>query len=241
MRLGKTELLAVLGFASLFILGCTHPRAWLYSPQAAVDQPPRTTKAVLVAPFTDERRAENINRVWCYLLPFCPYGLQDLERPERLTPHIHSGAWQFDPAHDIGQAIAEEISRARLFGSVVTEEDLTNPRQGFILRGTIVSTRYEATIVSYGLSVLGSNLWLLGLPMGSKRETLAVRLQLEDQPSRRVYLQQVYRTQADEGWVSLYALPEDFSYDRLLQTLVPTILKDLERALTDTRLDVPAS
>jgi hypothetical protein len=235
MRGGKTQGFCVLGLASLLVLGCTHPRAWIYLPHAAVDQAPRTTRAVIIPPFVDERSAKNSNRVLCYVVPLCPYGWQDLEQPERATSHIHSGVWRFDPAHDLAQALADEISHARLFGSVVTKEEQEGQRD-FILRGTLVSTRYEATLVSYGLSVLGPNLWLLGLPLGSMRETLAFRLRLEDQRSGQVSLQQTYRTQQDDGWVSLYTLPDDFSYDRMFQTLVPTILKDIERALKDALL-----
>lgn len=233
----KAQHVCILGLATLLVLSCTHPRAWTYLPRA-IDQSPRTTKTVIIPPFADERRATNTNRVWCYAVPFCPYGWQDLEQPERTTSHIHSGVWQFDPAHDFAQALAEEISRAHLFGAVVTNESpQEDSRRGFVLRGTLISTRYEATLFSYGLSVLGSNLWLLGLPLGSMRETISFRLRLEDQPSGHVFLQQTYQIQQDDGWVSLYALPDDFSYDRLFQTLMPSILHDLDRALKEVLLD----
>lgn len=232
----KTQVLCALGLASLLLLGCTHPRAWIYLPHASLGEPPRSTKPLLVPPFVDERRTENTNRVWCFVVPLCPYGWQELDQPERVTSHIHSGVWQFDPSYDLARALADEVSRAQLFSSVVVRRERDDPGHGFLLQGILVSTRYEATIVSYGLSALGSNLWFLGLPMGSMRETLAFRLRLEDRPSGRVYWERAYRTQQDDGWVSLYALPDDFSYDRLFQALIPTILKDLEQAIKDTRV-----
>ena len=225
---GSRITLIVFTLGSLSLAGCVHPRGWSYEPMPPIERAALNPNALVVWPLTDHRPVENRNRAWVYLIPLMPYGQQDLNRPEDLREHIHSSTWQFMPAQDIAKALVAEIGNRRIF----TEVSSVSSGSGgdLILVGDLVSTRYEATLLSYGLSIAGPDLWALGLPVGSVKNTLAFKLRLEEGISRTIIWEGSYSAERDEGLFSLYNLAEDFCYDALLKELMPKVLSDLELA-----------
>jgi hypothetical protein len=194
-----------------------------------VDRLPLVSKTIVVPPLADLRPANNTDRVWLYLLPLMPYGWQDFNQPERMTTHVNSGRWQFTPTEDIAKALATEVANRRLFTEARFAS--TDGDADWVLQGTLSSLRYEGRLLTYGLSVAGPNLWILGLPAGSVKNSLALTLRLEDRRSHSMLWENSYDMKHDEGLFGIYNLAEDFWYDSMLKQLMPRILSDLEAAI----------
>jgi hypothetical protein len=214
---------------SLVLSGCVAPRAWVYSPAEPAERPPLSSQTIVVLPMLDERPARDDNKVWLYWVPFAPFGWQDFQRPERQPTHINSTGWQFDPPADFAAALAAEISHRRLFTQVSLRDNAG--RDDLVLHGRVSSTRYESRLYSYGVFIIAPALWVVGLPVSSVRNTVALALRLEDRQSGKVLWEQKYSAEHRESAQTLYSLPEDFSYDDMLKELMPKILGDLEAVI----------
>ena len=210
--------------------GCASPRGWAYKGlQPSPDRAPILGKSVAVIPFADDRPTQNSNNWMLYAIPLMPYGWQELNTPETVDRHLTSGLWQFKPTEDIAKAVAAEINNRRIF-----KEAFFTYRESdgeLVLKGTISSTKYDGKIISYGLSVEGPLLWIIGLPAGTIMNDLSIKLSLQDRSSGKVLWGNSYSTTNDHGAYWIYSLPSDMMYAGMLENLMPTILSDLERAI----------
>lgn len=226
-----TQCLVLVFLVAWLAAGCSSQRGWAYIPTDPVKQSPRIAKAVAVVPFIDHRPSRNKNNLGLRLIPLMPFGWQELNAPETIQGHVASGLWQFKPTEDMAKALALEVQNRHLF-----KEVFFTFREGdgeFVLRGTLLSTRYDGTLYSYGLSIYGELLWMLGLPAGKVKNDLSIELRLEDRTSGQVVWEKQYQADHDEGVYWAYAIPTDFWYDTMLKDLMPTILSDLEDAITN--------
>lgn len=217
--------------------GCVASRGWVYSPGPAVDHQPRSPHTVVVLPMADDRPADNNNKVWCYWIPFCPFGWQDFQQPEQRPTHINSTTWQFSPPTDLRLALATELSNRRIFKEVTLAEEAG--QADLLLQGRVSSTRYESRLYSYGITLVAPALWVAGLPVSSVRNTLALELRLADRRSGKVLWEHAYSIEHEESPGTLYTLAEDFNYDEMLKELMEQILQDLEGALTPRPGPIP--
>jgi hypothetical protein len=80
----------------------------------------------------------------------------------------------------------------------------------------MVSTKYDAKIITYGLSAYGPVLWLFGLPASVTSNELTLTLKLAKTPSTAPIWTHTIRAEASAtSWI--YALQPDFTYDQLLK------------------------
>jgi len=213
----------------LFCSGCASPRGWAY--RGLQPSPVKATlvnKSVAVLPFIDKRPSANADNALLYLVPLMPYGWQELNTPEVVSMHLASGLWQFKPVEDIAKAVALEISNRRIF-----KEAFFTYRESegeLVLQGAIISTKYDGKIISYGLSVYGPLLWLIGLPAGTVMNDLSLKLTLTDRATGKVLWENSYSLTDDKGSFWIYSLPSDMNYAELLEKLMPSILSDLEKS-----------
>ena len=211
---------------ALLATGC-QSYAWSYSPEVSKFREPRMARTVAVPPAVDERGHENSNRQGLCVIPLVPWGPTSYARPERTDDHVTTRHWDFVPGEDIAKAVAAELQasglfRAAFFTTRFSEGDL-------VLRLTLRSTQHEGKILSYGLSVYGPLLWVIGFPAGTVSNELALDFALEDRMGRRLWSRSCAR-EWDEGWFWIYAPPSDFQYDRLLKDmLVNEVLPALEK------------
>jgi hypothetical protein len=208
--------------------GCSSQRGWAYIPTTPITQSPRMAKAVAVVPFIDQRPRQNKNNLGLRLIPLMPFGWQELNSPETIEGHIASGLWQFRPAEDMAKALALEVQNRHLFKEVFFTFRESDGE--LVLRGTLLSTGYQGTLYSYGLSIYGELLWVLGFPAGKVKNDLSIELRLDDRTSGQTVWEKQYKADHDEGVYWAYAIPSDFWYDSMLKDLMPTILSDLEEA-----------
>ena len=226
-----TQCLVLVFLVAWLAAGCSSQRGWAYIPTDPIKQSPRVAMSVAVVPFIDHRPSQNTNNLGLRLIPLMPFGWQELNAPETIQGHVASGLWQFKPTEDMAKALALEVQNRHLF-----KETFFTFRESdgeLILRGTLLSTRYDGTLYSYGLSIYGELLWLLGLPAGKVKNDLSIELRLEDRTSGQVIWEKQYQADHDEGVYWAYAIPSDFWYDTMFKDLMPTILSDLEDAITN--------
>lgn len=231
LRIASQRILVGLALVILGLteIGCSSARTWTYQAAPFTDRPRAVEKSLAVPPLNDLRRPENSDRTFIYLLPLMPYGWQDLEQPEGTNHHILSGLWQFKPTEDIAKALATEIHNYNIFREAFftfreSDADL-------VLRGSLTSTHYDGKLYTYGLGIIGPDLWWIGFPAGSVTNQLAFKLELVDRQSNKKIWENQYSFTYDTGAFWIYAPPEDFYYDKALKQLVPTILADLEETL----------
>lgn len=143
--------------------------------------------------------------------------------------HLISGLWQFKPTEDIAKAFASELNARRVFREAFYT--FRESEGELVLRGTLTSTKYDGKLISYCLSAYGPLLWLFGLPAGTVKNDLVFSLRLEEQASKKLIWEKTYSVEHDHGAFWIYAMPEDFFYDKMLKGLVPGILTDLEQAI----------
>jgi hypothetical protein len=208
---------------------------------------PLVEKSLTVLPLIDERPKKNEDAVLLHMIPLVPYGWMEYNQPEAAHRTLHSGMfyymrwgyggwlsasiapWQFKPTEEVAQALAAEISNYSLF----KEASFSPFERGgdMVLRGAILSTKYESKVTGYGLGPVGNILWMFGLPVGTIKNDISLKLKLEDRMTRQVLWERTYSTSHDEGWFWMYSIPSDFWYDSMLKELMPSILGDLEQAL----------
>jgi hypothetical protein len=186
----------------------------------------RSDKTAVVLPFEDDREDINSNDFLLYAIPLVPFGWQDLNVPEGAQMHLTSGLWiNYKPTEDFAKALAEELENARLFNE--THFDFGRGTADVVIHGKILNTYYQSKILSYGLSVYGPMLWLLGLPAGTFTNQLSVELSCSDPRNSQVIFSKKYDIPPEGKVVWIYTLPSDFNYAEMLKQVNQQFVGDL--------------
>jgi hypothetical protein len=216
--------------AGVLVTGCASQKTWVYRSNeygASIGAPPR--KAV-VLPYRDARSNENSNRILVYMIPIVPFGWTTQETPEGVNQHVTSGLWiNYKPVEDYPKALVEDLRNSRLFSDAFF--DFKEGDADYVIQGTIYSTRYTGKIFSYGLSVYGPLLWLVGLPAGSASNDLSVELTCVDRKSGRQVLSKRYDAPSYSATSFLYVMANDFNYPDMLASVNKRFVDDLRAAL----------
>lgn len=211
----------------LFLSGCANIKSWSYAPEPRVQAEPVSDLAVAVLPCEDHRHNRNSNRIALYMIPLFPFGWADFETPEGVQRHVTSGLWQFRPSDDFARAIAEEVENARIFREAFVSNRASEG--DLVLLCKIRSTKYEGKILSYGLSVYGPLLWLIGLPAATASNQIEIELALAKNPSSPPIWSHVIRGQKSHtSWI--YVMRPDFEYDVLLKEGIKEAMPSLKEA-----------
>lgn len=130
---------------------------------------------------------------------------------------------------DLARASAEELRASGL-----SQEVVVAPRaaQGdLLLKGEVKSTRYYATVISYGLSFAAVIPWIIGLPAGTLTNEVSVEFSLEDSDTHTVPWHKAY-AETYEEWQWLYYQPAQFKYAALYKTILRDVVQNLRQELT---------
>jgi len=166
----------------LFITGCgtyakfTYPSD--YNQLTQLYEKPKYQLTVGVLPLEDKRlNMNNAGGYFLYLIPLMPYGQAQYTRPDSANMFVTVTKYEFTPSEDLAKAIVTSLRRSNLFKNVFfTYGGDTSP--DLLIKGSILSTDYQGKIYSYGLSIIGPDLWLFGLPAGSSYNQLKLDLTL---------------------------------------------------------------
>ncbi len=224
------KILVLLVLAALIFSGCAEQRVWSYKADPFVRTGPLVNKSVAVPPLADSRKNENTNLIGLMYIPLMPYGWMDLNTPEGGQRHISSGLWLFKPPEDIAKAVAEEINNSGIF----KEAFFTNrASEGeLILKSNLISTFYNGNLISYGLSVYGAYLWLIGLPAGSYGNNLEISFELMESSTGKVLWNETFKKEFSKTfWI--YAPGADFRYDQLLKEIMKDAIPSLKKKLAN--------
>lgn len=222
----KILMLLILGiFAALIFSGCSTQRVWTYKADPYVKTEPLVNKSVAVPPLADHRKNENTNLIVLMYIPIMPAGWMNMNTPEGGQMHVTSGLWLFKPPEDIAKAIAEEINNSGIF----KEAFFTNrASEGELnLRGTLISTYYHGSLISYCMSFYGAYLWLVGFPAGSYGNDLEISFELVEASTGKVLWNETYKKDFSKVfWI--YAPGADFRYDQLLKEIMKDVIQSLK-------------
>jgi hypothetical protein len=225
----KINTLPVFLLLCFVVNGCATQRGWRYSAEAKKIRDPIVNKTVAVPPFKDARPDKNNNALMMYMIPLVPFGWCDYSMPEGGGMKLNSTPiWLFKPTEDLAKAAAEELEASGLFKEVFFTQ--RSSEGDLVFLGTINSTHYSGTAVTYGLSVYGPLLWLFGFPCGSVHNELAVEFSLVDHDNM-VLWSNSYKRNYDKSPVWFYSLPSDFQYDSLYKDIMLQSIVDIEKKL----------
>jgi hypothetical protein len=213
----------------LLLAGCSTQKSWVYVPNS---YPAKTgQKTAVVLPFEDLRNDSNINHISMCLIPLVPFGYVTDHRPELDPVHIPSLApnssllWAtFKPTEDLAQGLASELRatgeyKNAYFGFASDHADL-------VFTAQVLSTDYDETLISYGLSIFGYIPSLLGLPEGTVDNDLALHLQCADRNGRVVF-QRTYTADHYHRLFWVYDVANEFNYSEMAQQIYGRFVADL--------------
>jgi len=170
------------------LLACNTQAKWTYpvDPQALYRTPLKPTELVIgVLPFREERPVTNRAATsLLYMIPLMPYGWVTYERPEAARMFNTIAEYQFSVDEDLGKAAARSLEQSGLFRRVYFTLGGETREADYLFQGTARRTLYEGRIFSYGLSVVGPLLSLIGLPLGESINTIDLEYQLVDPDGR---------------------------------------------------------
>jgi len=232
MRTIKTISQLLLILSVLMTAGCANQKAWVYRANSYPPAPGSSGKKIAVLAYDDARENKNSNAVMMYMIPLMPVGWQDLSAPEGTQMHITSGMWlNYKPTEDYPKALAEDLRKTGVFADAYftfRKED-----SDYAVTGKILSTKYKGCVISYGLSVYGPLLWLIGFPAASTSNDLSVELTLTDTKIEKALLTKVYHAtpRKDISW--LYVMKDDFNYAEMLAEVNKQFCLDIQPILNN--------
>jgi hypothetical protein len=162
------------------LFGCATRGAFVYEPASIVNiNKIKLPYKVAVMPLEDKRKLENTNARLLYLIPLMPYGTLEYNRPDTANGYTTHVSYNFRPAEDFAKATVDELKRNNFFEEVFFTQREKEPGIDLIMTGEILDTKYDAKLISYGLSVYGPTLWFVGLPASYVTNSVDFTLQLK--------------------------------------------------------------
>jgi hypothetical protein len=225
---------------ALLALACAscQTQRWTYSSEPPTHRAPLIARSVSVPWAVDHRDGENSNRQLLCVIPFVLWGTVSNARPETTADHMTSREWSFHPGEDIARAVAAELQASGLFREACFTSGLADSE--LVLKITVLSTLQEGKVLSYGLSLYGPLLWLIGFPAGTVSNELALDFDLQDAASGRSLWGLRCQRTVDHGAFWIYAPPSDFEYAALLKDmLLHDVLPALEALPAQEKLRAP--
>jgi len=215
------------GVAIILCSGCASQKSWVYRANTYPPAATVTEKKIAVLPFDDARNNENHDMWGIYLIPLVPYGSQTFDCPEGLPMHTTSGLWvNFKPTEDFPKALAEDLRNTHMFSDAFF--DFRRESGDYAVKGKIISTKYVGRIISYGLSVYGPDLWLIGFPAAWTENDLSIELALVDAKTEKVLFSRTYTAVPRAGCSWIYAMDSDFNYAEMLAELNKEFCTDIQ-------------
>jgi len=212
---------------SMFISGCASQKTWVYKPNTYSQLSAFSKKTAVILPFSDQRKNTNKNRVALYMIPLMPFGWLDYNTPEGMPVHITSGMWiNYKPTEDFPKALAQELAEANIFQE--TYFDFRKGNADISITGKIIDTKYSGKLITYGLSVYGPLLWLVGFPAGTVNNELSIELLCTDVKTNHLLFSKVYSAPMYSKVTWIYSLSNDFNYPSMLRGLYKQFILDLK-------------
>jgi hypothetical protein len=232
----KTRCFFLLICISLLI-GCGTTAKFVYPANPAnlvrLAEKPRYEKEIAVLPFDELRGDKNTAGTWwLYLIPLMPCGWAEYQRPDSARMFFSIRDFQFDSHEDLAKAAASSLRISGLFKDAYFTFGGEKGNADLLFTGQIKSTTYEGAIYSYGLSVYGPILWLIGLPGGSSENDLVLQFELKDAKTKEKLWEHTYRGQKKIIQGLYYNLGHDVrGYAELMEDAMNEVILDMDKFL----------
>jgi len=231
----KNLLMLLAAVLAAFLSGCGTTAKFVYPARmddlVQVASAPAHNQTVAVTPFDDFRNQDNTSgTVFLYMIPLMPFGWVEYDRPDAARLFLSINAYDFTPAEDLPKAAAVSLRRSNLFKDAFFTFGGEKDRADLVLRGTIRSTKYLGRVWSYGLSIEGPLLWLLGAPCGNSENTLSLQFELT-RKGKVIWDYTFDRTDSTVQGLYYYYGHDCLGYSRLMQDAMNQAITDLARRL----------
>ena len=218
------------GLVAIFCSGCANQRTWVYHANTYAPTGKNTGKTIAALAYEDGRENKNSNKMGLYMIPLMPFGWQDLGSPEGVQMHMTSGMWMnYKPTEDYPKALAEDLRATGLFADAFF--DYRRSVTDYAVKGKINSSKYHGRVISYGLSVYGPLLWLIGFPAGTAKNELSLDLSLVDSKTDKVLFSKTYTATPRSHVYFVYWMGEDFNYPEMLAEINKQFCTDVQPVL----------
>jgi curli biogenesis system outer membrane secretion channel CsgG len=219
------------------LTGCGATAKFIYPSNASdlvrLSDKPEFDKTVAVLPFDEERNDSNqAGTYFLYLVPFMPYGWATYERPDAARYFVTLSQFEFNVSEDLAKAAVTSIRKSGLFKDVFFSYGGDKDKADLILKGEVISTKYEGSIYSYGLSLYGPLLWIFGLPAGSSTDNLGLKFSLVDLKTSKILWESSYTGEETISQGYYYNWGHDVrGYSILMEKAMNEALKDMHKSL----------
>jgi hypothetical protein len=196
--------LMVSACAVAFLTGCGTTAKFTYpakmSQLVRFGETPLTDKTVTVVPFEDFRSDDNTTMFGMQLIPLFPCGWGNYDRPDAARSFPTILEFEVTPTEDLPKATATSLRRSNLFKEAAFSH--RKEATDYTLAGRIKTFAYRGKVWSWGLSVYGSYLWVLGAPAAVSENEIEVELELLDKNGKIVWEYTIRK--ANSMWQWLY-------------------------------------
>lgn len=237
----KRLLILLLCLGTLILSGCGTTAKFVYPSKynnliKLYDQP-KYNLTVAVLPFEDMRGDVNsIGEVFLYMIPLVPYGSIKYERPDAARMFNSINEFEFNVTEDLAKAVVTSLQRSGLFKDVFFTFGGEKANADLIIKGKVISTDWIGKTYSYGLSIVGPGLAIIGLPCGSSSNTLSLELVLNDKKPSQLW---GYNFTKEKTIVQglYYSFGDDVkAYAGLMEDGMNEAIKDLDNKLATLKL-----
>jgi hypothetical protein len=122
-----------------------------------------------------------------YLIPLVPFGFVSYERPEAARMFNTIGKYEFEVDEDLAKAAVRSLEQSGLFKRVYFTFGGDTREADYLFEGIARRTHYDGKMITYGLSLYGPLLWLLGLPAGISGNDVELSFRLLDHDLNEVW------------------------------------------------------
>jgi|APCry1669188910_1035180.scaffolds.fasta_scaffold38844_1 hypothetical protein len=223
--------------AALLAGGCGTTAKFVYPANNAnliqVAASPVTDKKVAVPIFDDQRSDSNqAGTMALYVIPLMPFGWVDYDRPDAARTFLSIQSFDFTPSEDLPKAAAYSLRRSGLFADAFFTFGGEREKADYVLEGQIISSRYTGTMWTYGLSLLGPNLWFIGLPAGRSHNYLSLALQFKDAKTNKIVWEKTYALENTVTQGLYYNMGHDVrNYAYLMQQIMNDAITGIAKAM----------
>ncbi len=192
---------------------------------------PAYQQTVAVTPFREMRGDNNeVSTYFLCLIPLMPFGWAEYERPEAARMFNSIREFDFDASEDLAKAAAYSLRESGLFKDAFFTFGGDKDKAGLLLEGDILSTTYKGTLWTYGLSAYGPVLWFIGLPLGTSRNDLTLKMTVTDLKAEKVLWEKNYELTQKIVQGLYYKMGHDVrGYAYLMQEIMNDAIEDMNR------------
>ncbi len=223
------------GLVAVLLTGCGTTAKFIYpgnvNDLTQFENGPVYQKNVAVTPFEEMRGDKNQASTYLlYLIPLMPFGYCEYERPDAARMFNTISEFNFDPSEDLAKAAAYSMRKSGLFKEVFFTFGGEKDKAQLLLEGKILSTTYEGTLWTYGLSAFGPLLWFVGLPAGTSKNDLALELKVTEVLTGRKIWEKKYALDRKIVQGLYYRFGHDVrGYPYMMQSIMNDALQDMNQ------------